>query len=300
MTVTTFEGIPPSRGVLSNANILCKRADACAANPALGSQQDRSGTGIVLPRQGVLIVRRGCYTDGGTHGHRLYCAIRCWSEFSVRRLILRKHIARAFDAHSPDRRRLLRAAVGAAILFPIASRAQKAEQVGSVEDLRGEAFAVGQAERRTLDRAAPLFINDLVGTGLRSRLTLRLGKDTTLRLGEEARLTIDRVLVNAGGEITLQTGPIQFSRPAASTPARMQIKTSFGLIAVRGTRFFAGQSAGVFGVFVERGSVAVSAAGTRVVVRAGQGTNIAHPGDAPTPAAPWGSARIRAALESVE
>jgi hypothetical protein len=64
MTVTTFEGIPPSRGVLSNANILCKRADACVSNPALGSQQDRSGTGTALPRQGVLIVRRGCYTDG--------------------------------------------------------------------------------------------------------------------------------------------------------------------------------------------------------------------------------------------
>jgi ferric-dicitrate binding protein FerR (iron transport regulator) len=79
----------------------------------------------------------------------------------------------------------------------------------------------------------------------------------------------------------------------------MQIQTSFGLIAVRGTRFFAGQSAGVFGVFVERGRVAVSAAGTEVLVRAGQGTNIAHPGDAPTPAAPWGGARIRAALESV-
>lgn len=210
-----------------------------------------------------------------------------------------KHITRISGAYAPDRRLLLRAAVGAAVFIPVAARAQKAEQVGSVEDLKGQAFAVGQTEHRTLDRAAPLFINDLVGTGSDSRLTLRLGKDTTLRLGEQARLTIDRLLVNAGGEITLQTGPILFNRPAGSTPARMRIQTSYGLIAVRGTRFFAGQSAGVFGVFVERGSVAVSAAGTEVLVRAGQGTNIAHPGDAPTPAAPWGGARIRAAFESV-
>jgi ferric-dicitrate binding protein FerR (iron transport regulator) len=115
-----------------------------------------------------------------------------------------------------------------------------------------------------------LFINDHVGTGVNSRLTLHLGKDTTLRLGEQARLTLDRLLVNAGGEITLQSGPILFSRPAGSTPARMQIKSSFGLIAVRGTRFFAGPSAGVFGVFVERGSVAVSGAGTRVVLEPGR------------------------------
>jgi ferric-dicitrate binding protein FerR (iron transport regulator) len=126
-----------------------------------------------------------------------------------------------------------------------------------------------------------------------------LGKDTTLRLGEQARLTLDRLLVNAGGEVTLQSGPILFNRPSGAAPARMRIQSSFGLIAVRGTRFFAGPSNGVFGVFVERGSVSVAAAGTQVIVRAGQGTNIAQPGAAPTPPAPWGAERIRTALESV-
>jgi ferric-dicitrate binding protein FerR (iron transport regulator) len=79
----------------------------------------------------------------------------------------------------------------------------------------------------------------------------------------------------------------------------VRIRSAFGLIAVRGTRFFAGPSNNVFGVFVERGSVAVSAAGRRVIVRAGQGTNISHPGAAPTPPAPWGEGRIRSALNSV-
>jgi ferric-dicitrate binding protein FerR (iron transport regulator) len=68
---------------------------------------------------------------------------------------------------------------------------------------------------------------------------------------------------------------------------------------VRGTRFFAGPSNNVFGVFVERGSVSVAAAGTQVIVRAGQGTNIAQPGAAPTAPAPWGAERIRTAIESV-
>jgi ferric-dicitrate binding protein FerR (iron transport regulator) len=71
------------------------------------------------------------------------------------------------------------------------------------------------------------------------------------------------------------------------------------LIAVRGTRFFAGPSNGVFGVFVERGSVTVAAAARQVLLRAGQGTDIHHPGAAPTPAAKWGRPRIDAAFGSV-
>jgi hypothetical protein len=200
--------------------------------------------------------------------------------------------------HALDRRLLLRAAVGAAIFIPHRSHSQA--RVGSVEEIRGEAFAETRAERRTLDREAPLFINDLVGTGTDSRLKLQLGKDTTLRVGQQARLTIDRFLVNAGGEITLRSGAILFDRPAGSPPARMQIRSSFGLIAVRGTRFFAGPSAGVFGVFVERGRVAVSAAGVRVLLRRGQGTNLARPGAAPTRPAAWKPERIRSALGSVE
>jgi ferric-dicitrate binding protein FerR (iron transport regulator) len=187
----------------------------------------------------------------------------------------------------------------AALLVPRAAEAQKPQQVGSVTDLEGEAFAEARAERRALYQAAPCFINDVVATGRSSRLTLRLGKDTTLRLGQEARLTIDRYLVDAGGEITLQSGPILYDRPAQRPPSRLSIQSPFALISVRGTRFFAGPSAGTFGVFVERGSVVVSAAGKRVMLQSGQGTNITHPGAAPTPPAPWGAERISAALARV-
>jgi ferric-dicitrate binding protein FerR (iron transport regulator) len=119
-------------------------------------------------------------------------------------------------------------------------------------------------------------------------------------MGQQARLTIDRFLVNAGGEIDLRSGAILFDRPPGSAPTRVRIRSSFGLIAVRGTRFFAGPSAGVFGVLVVRGRVTVSAAGVRVLLRRGQGTNIASPGAAPTPPAAWKPERIRSALESVQ
>jgi ferric-dicitrate binding protein FerR (iron transport regulator) len=201
---------------------------------------------------------------------------------------------------SLDRRRVLGTAVGAAFLAPNIANAQTPQPVGSVEDIKGEAFADSRDKRRALERAAPLYLTDVVATGPDSRLVLHLGTMTTLKLGASARLTIDKFLLNVGGEITLQSGPILFDRPEDSPPTDMQFHSSFGLIAVRGTRFFAGPSNNVFGVFVARGRVAVSGAGTQVVVEAGQGTNIAQPGAAPTPPAPWGEPRIRAAMASAE
>lgn len=113
-----------------------------------------------------------------------------------------------------------------------------------------------------------------------------------------SRIIIDRYLVDAGGEFRLEAGAMLFDRPSGG-PLPVQVRSPFGLIAVRGTRFFAGPSAQVFGVFVERGTVGVSAAGREVTVSSGQGTDIARPGAPPTPVKAWGEPRIREALASV-
>jgi ferric-dicitrate binding protein FerR (iron transport regulator) len=199
--------------------------------------------------------------------------------------------------HSRNRRWLLRHGALALPLALALRPVRAAESVGSVEEVTGEAFGELESAHRTLDRAAPIFLNEEVVTGLASRLAMRLGRDTTVKLGEQARLKIDRFLVNAGGEMTLQSGPMLFDgRPR---PAGVQIRSPFALIAVRGTRFFAGPSNDRFGVFVARGSVAVSAAGQQVVLHEGEGTDIASPGAPPTPVKRWAAERIRAALASV-
>jgi ferric-dicitrate binding protein FerR (iron transport regulator) len=198
-----------------------------------------------------------------------------------------------------DRRWFLCRGMPAILLASIAARAQGAEQAGTVEEVRGEAFAEAAAVRRTLDRAAPLFISDEVGTGAESRLSMRLGRDTTIRLGERTHLKIDRFLVDAGGDITLQSGALLFDRPPGSRRNPVQIRSPFGLIAVRGTRFFAGPSNARFGVFVERGVVAVTAAGQEVVLHDGEGTDFRWRGARPTPVRRWQPPRIRAALASV-
>jgi ferric-dicitrate binding protein FerR (iron transport regulator) len=196
-----------------------------------------------------------------------------------------------------NRRWLLRYGTLALPLIVALRSARAAEQVGSVEDVMGEAFAELESVRRTLDRAASIFLTEEVMTGASSRLAMRLGRNTTVRLGEQARLKIDRFLVDAGGEMTLRSGPMLFD--GQPRRAGVQVRSPFALIAVRGTRFFAGPSNDRFGVFVARGSVTVSAAGQQVILREGEGTDIVSPGAPPTPVKRWASERIRAALASV-
>jgi ferric-dicitrate binding protein FerR (iron transport regulator) len=176
--------------------------------------------------------------------------------------------------------------------------AQTTEPAGTIEEIKGEGFAEARSARRTLERNSPVFVADLIGTGAASRLLIHLGEQTRVRLGEQARIIIDRYLIDAGGEFRLEAGAMHFDRPSGK-PSPIRIRSPYGLIAVRGTRFFAGPSAGVFGVFVERGSVSVTAAEREVVLLMGQGTDIPQPGDKPMTARRWRDMRIREAMESV-
>ena len=138
-------------------------------------------------------------------------------------------------------------------------RASAAEPAGAVETSRGECYAQTAAERRTLAPAAAVFVGDAVGTGVQSALAMRLGTATQVKLGAEARLRIDRFLVNAGGVLVLERGGMLYDHDTSAGPSDVTVRGPFGLVAVRGTRFFAGPSNGVFGVFVERGDVTVLA-----------------------------------------
>ncbi len=199
----------------------------------------------------------------------------------------------------PGRREVLAmAALVPAWASPVVARAEP--RAGLVLTVNGEAMAELGRERRALAADGPVFIGDRVATGDATRAALRLGQATELRLGERARITIDRFLTEAGGTITLGAGALLVDKTPGSDPRSLRIRSSYGVIAVRGTRFFAGPSNGVFGVFVARGKVSVRAAGRTVTLETGQGTDIARPGAAPTPARDWGVARIRAALAQVE
>jgi FecR protein len=170
---------------------------------------------------------------------------------------------------------------------------------GYVEDVRGQVTAELSAQRRVLVPRGDVFLGDDVVSAERSRAALQLGRDTSLRLGANAHVRIDRFIVAAGGVLTLEAGPLLLDRAPGSAGA-LQIRGSFGLITIRGTRIFVGPSNGVIGVFVVHGLVDVTSGGRSVVLRTGEGTNLAAPGAPPSPPVQWGEGRIRAALASVD
>ncbi len=176
------------------------------------------------------------------------------------------------------------------------TNAATALRAGEVETSRGDCFARTVSSRRVLTPEADVFIGDSVGTGADSSLGLLLGTATKVHLGAETQLRIDRFVVNAGGILNLNRGAILYDHEPAGGTDPLSVRSPFGLIAVRGTRFFAGPSKGVFGVFVERGAVTVVGVSTAVTVGAGLGTNIATPGAEPTPPSLWAPARVAAAM----
>src|SRR5215467_9688177 len=70
------------------------------------------------------------------------------------------------------------------ILADIPARA--AEWVGSVEDVKREAYAELDTARRALNRAAPVFLGDEVATGIASRLGMRLGVRSDFCIGDSS------------------------------------------------------------------------------------------------------------------
>jgi hypothetical protein len=196
------------------------------------------------------------------------------------------------------RRLLLRAlAIGSVAGIVPASAAESS--VGTIAEVTGEANAEKGGQRRKLAKKSPVLLEDTLTTGAASRLRALLAGKTTLRLGAETRVRIDKFIVNSGGELALDAGVLLLDAPARRFQNGLAVESPFALIAVRGTRFFAGPIEGIFGVFVERGTVDVTAGGTTVRLKAGEGTDIAKPGDPPGPVKKWGKPKIAKAMALV-
>jgi ferric-dicitrate binding protein FerR (iron transport regulator) len=197
-------------------------------------------------------------------------------------------------------RRLLLKAAGGFLLAGFVPEAFADEALGEVSALRGRATARRKAKRRPLQEGASVFLGETLITARRSRLTALLAGKTTLRLGAETSLRLDRFIAERGGELVLGNGALLLDTPAREPGERgVVVRSPFALIAVRGTRYFAGPIDGIFGVFVERGSVNVTAGGRTVRLRAGQGTDIRRAGDPPGPVRRWGRPKIAKAMALV-
>ncbi len=186
-------------------------------------------------------------------------------------------------------------------LSTLALPALAAEEAGNVRQIDGTATALTGTAARPLQSQAAVFVDDTVKTGPKTRLAMNLGSRTTLNLGADTTIKIDRYIRDAGGEINLGQGTVVFERKGKPAATELTVRSPYGLIAVRGTRFYAGKMAdGRFGVLVGKGRVPVTGGGSTVSLRAGQGTFIAAPGAKPSEAKAWSWSKIREIKSAVE
>jgi hypothetical protein len=188
--------------------------------------------------------------------------------------------------------------VGIAMTVVSGNPSAQEPAAGKVESLHGDAFADTGGSRRALRPAASIFLHDLIETEALSGLIMSLGRATTVKLGALAKLRIDKFVIDAGGLLDLEQGALVIDRNEDAKKERLQVRSPFGLIAVRGTLLFAGPTNGVFGVFVVRGAATVVAAGRTVSLYSEQGTEIVQAGAAPTAPKKWAPERVSAAFGS--
>ncbi|HEV7323247.1 MAG TPA: FecR family protein [Ensifer sp.] len=171
--------------------------------------------------------------------------------------------------------------------------------IGQATEIRGDVRRKQAKKEEPLAVGGQLFENDRVHTNADSYATLNLGTDTRVLLGAETDLLVDRFIAGQGGTLELGLGRMVFDRPEGLPKVDVAVRTAFGMIGVRGTKFFCGPSRAAFAVFVEHGSVSVQRGGTSRIVAAGQGVEFHHRGDAPSEPINWGEARIKEAYASV-
>src|SRR4051812_21464134 len=94
-------------------------------------------------------------------------------------------------------RRAVCASTAAFLVSRAASSAPSA--AGLVTAIVGAGFAEAGTAHRDLEQNSQVFVGEVVGTGSESRVALRLGEVTQLKLGADVRVLIDKFIANAGG-----------------------------------------------------------------------------------------------------
>jgi hypothetical protein len=180
------------------------------------------------------------------------------------------------------------------------------DSIGKVLDAKGTVQKSQNDIETLIKRGSPLINNDLVTTGARSSVSMTLGTDTKIIMGEKTEVLLDSFLAEQGGTLELVSGDMVFDRPEGKPKIDLTIRTTFGQIGVRGTKFFTGRSRGNYAVFVEHGLVEVKSGATIRKVGPGEGVDIAN--DAKTRSMfggdvsdvkKWGKGRIEEAYKSV-
>ena len=104
---------------------------------------------------------------------------------------------------------------------------------GQAEEVRGGAVARRAAVERPLSPPGEVFVGETLATAKQSRAQFRLGQDTRLRMGAETRVRLDRFLIDKGGLVVIDNGPVLIDKTPGTGDRPLELKGDFGLIVVR-------------------------------------------------------------------
>jgi hypothetical protein len=174
---------------------------------------------------------------------------------------------------------------------------------GTVERQLGSASRVTDADDLPLAERGWVFVGDTITTGANARLIIRFQDESSLTLGENARIVIDEMVYDAAsgsGSQALNIGQGVFRYISGAVGARdrqrVAISTRVATIGIRGTNFLGGELTvgmpkGVphYGFQIYEGAVEVtSPAGSVVLDEPGEGTFLPLTRvAAPTPVRQW-------------
>ncbi len=189
-----------------------------------------------------------------------------------------------------------------ALLFLPADRLW-ADRANIGEVTRTQANVTGElaGQRRDLQKALPVFSEEVVTTGSLARAGVRFKDGSQLTMGAQARVVLDRFVFDAsgGGAISLLKGAMRFTSGIAAKKD-FRIVTPVAVIGIRGTDFWVGQIDGAYGVLLLKGEVEVTNDGGSVTLDEPlQGTLIFSQNAAPEDPSLWPGERRARALAGI-
>lgn len=164
------------------------------------------------------------------------------------------------------------------LVFCSALGARAESAVGHVSKVQNTA-QIGAA---TAVAGTPVHMNDRLRTGANARLEVTFNDNSTLTLGENANVVVDRYVFDpnkSSAQVVLNAthGAFRFAggKIEQMNHKNIVVNTPNAALAVRGTHFWAGPIDGKYGVLLLTGKVGVSnKAGAVTLTRPGMGTDI--------------------------
>ncbi|MEH6524818.1 MAG: FecR domain-containing protein [Sneathiella sp.] len=180
-------------------------------------------------------------------------------------------------------------------------------EIGTVTRLQNSATVIRDGQTLPLRPGSAIQENDEINSAKEARVEITFSDETKLTIGGNSTLIIDRFLYDpkkSVGRILLDAaqGPFRFISGGIGKMKnkRAEVITSSAIIGIRGTDFWGGPSAGVYGIFLIDGIIVVrNAEGGRILTASGTGVNLTGPSVAPGEVSVWGKSRVAEAVSSV-